>query len=332
MDGYVTNAERTLERKLEYMRRAMGPFLLNLLFEPDVTDILLNAPEVGEAEGTLWVVRLGQDPKRVGTMDGNQAEMLIGAVADSLGAVATRDHAIVEGKLLLDGSRFEGVVPPVAAFPIFAIRRKASAIFPLAHYVEAGSMTQRQMDIIDAAILSRLNIIVTGGTGSGKTTLLNGLILRMSELSPTHRFAIVEDTGEVQCAATNKVILLADMHHPMRRLIQATLRMFPDRIIVGEVRGAEAQDMLMAWNTGHDGGAGTIHSNIISPGAALGRLADMVSMSPDAPANPERLIGEAVGLIICVERTKDHGRRVSQIVSVQGFDSTTRKYNLNVEN
>lgn len=330
MDIGLPPTETAAWKQREHLTRAMGGLVGGLLADDKVTDIMLNAPLPGERDGRVWVVRQGQVAEVAGTLTYSQAESFIAAVASTLDTVATRDTAIIEGKLLIDGSRFEGIIPPVAAFPMFSIRLKARQIYSLDDYVRQGAMTERQRDAIVEANRLRLNIIITGGTGSGKTTLLNGVIQSMCDVSPHHRFGVMEDTGELQCSAPNQVMLLADANHPMRLLLRASLRMFPDRIIVGEVRGGEALDMLMAWNTGHDGGACSIHSNVVSPGAALERLANLVSMASDAPRAPERLIGEAVGLIVCVERTAEQKRRVTQIVRVEGFDRTVNDYSLTV--
>lgn len=308
----LNRGRETAERRVGHVTRLLGDLVGGLLVEPDVTDIILNP------DGRLWVTRLERDSECVGTMTAQQAEALIAAIASTLHIVATRDSPIVEGELLIDGSRFEGVVPPIVSAPMFAIRRKASAVFPLARYVERGQMTERQKELIEAAIVSRKNILAVGGTGAGKSTLVNAIIDAIVRLAPQHRIVGIEDTVELQCAAENAAFMRTTPKISIRDLLRVAMRMFPTRIIVGEVRGPEALDMLMAWNTGHPGGACTIHSDVSTPRAALTRLETMVALATQAPM--QRLIAESIGLIVCMERTATGRRRVNQIVTVDGFD------------
>jgi type IV secretion system protein TrbB len=201
--------------------------------------------------------------------------------------------------------------------PTFAIRKKAVAIFTLDQYVAAGIMTSAQLDVIEAAVKNHRNILVTGSTGSGKTTLVNAIINRMVANDPSERIVIIEDTGEIQCAAENFVQYHTTLDITMTMLLRTTLRMRPDRILVGEVRGPEALDLLMAWNTGHEGGAATLHAN--NARAGLDRLALLISMHPDSPKQIEPLIGEAVQLVVHIARTPE-GRRVTEIVEILRFE------------
>ncbi len=185
----------------------------------------------------------------------------------------------------LDGSRFAGKLPPIVSFPTFAIRKKALAIVTLDQYALAGSITPRQCAILKNAIAMHRNILVTGGTGSGKTTLINAIIHHMVVLDPAERIFIIEDTGEIQCAAENCVQYHMSLEVPMTALLRTTLRMRPDRILVGEVRGAEALDLSDAWNTGHEGGAATLHAN--NAQAGLARLKSLITRNPSAPQGIE---------------------------------------------
>ncbi|WP_295392424.1 P-type conjugative transfer ATPase TrbB [uncultured Thiodictyon sp.] len=241
---------------------------------------------------------------------------IIKTVAGYHGKEVTRHKPILEGELPLDGSRFAGQVPPVVTAPTFAIRKKAVAIFTIDDYVTAGIMTAGQAAILSDAIGAHRNILVIGGTGSGKTTLVNAIINRMVERDPAERVVIIEDTGEIQCAATNFVQYHTSLEVPMTLLLKTTLRMRPDRILVGEVRGPEALDLLMAWNTGHEGGAATLHAN--SARAGLDRLAMLISMHPDAPRPIEPLIGDVVHIVVHIARTPE-GRRVQEILAISGY-------------
>ncbi len=215
------------------MKRQLGS-LCGLLHESDVVELMLNA------DGTVWVDRLGQPMEPAGTMPSATAESFIATVASTLRGTVTRENPILECELPLDGSRFEALIPPVVSAPVFTIRRKASAVFSLHEYERQGIMTARQRGAIETAVAERLNILVVGGTGTGKTTLANGITDHVVRASPGHRLVIIEDTAEIQCAAKNAVVMRATDTVDMQRLLKATMRLRPDRIIVGEVRGSEA--------------------------------------------------------------------------------------------
>jgi len=170
---------------------------------------------------------------------------------------------------------FRRILPPAAPAPMFTIRKRASMLIRLDQYVADGIMTPEQVDVIRDSIVNRLNIVVSGGTGTGKTTLTNAILAELVETTPEHRLVILEDTAEIQCAAENHVILHTTDTVDMGRLLKSTMRLRPDRIIVGEVRDGAALTLLKAWNTGHPGGIATVHSN--SAGAALTRLEQLVA-------------------------------------------------------
>ena len=190
------------------------------------------------------------------------------------------------------------------------------SIEPRAASLAAHSASGPQRRAISDAIDRHRNILIIGGTGSGKTTLVNAIINGMVETDPTERLVIIEDTGEIQCAAENYVQFHTSPQVSMTALLKTTLRMRPDRILVGEVRGPEALDLLMAWNTGHEGGAATLHAN--NAEAGLTRLALLISMHPDSPRPIEPLIGDAVHLIVHIARTPE-GRRIESILEVEGY-------------
>jgi type IV secretion system protein VirB11 len=307
-----------LKRQADAIREHLGPLINGLLAEPDTTDIILNPPIAGEPEGRIWVTRLGRNREPVGFMPAEQATRLIGAVASTMGRAVTADEPRIEGHLITDRSRFLGGIPPVSKAPFFCIRRHASQVFTLVQYVEREQMTARQREVIEDAIRRRLNFLVVGGTGAGKTTLLNAIVDAMAKISPAHRFFGIEEVPELQCSASDQTFVSTTDTVSIRDLARTAMRAFPDRILVGEARGAEMFDILMLWNTGHPGGAATIHSDVTAPEAALERVEFMVSLATVAPM--QRLIATAVGLIVCVERGADGQRRVCQIVSVNGFD------------
>jgi Flp pilus assembly CpaF family ATPase len=197
----LSRDEIVLERQRANIVALLGDAINGWLAESDVTDITLNPPLQGEAHGRLWVERLGCDRESVGFMVPDQALRLIGAVAASMGKELTIDTPSVEGILVTDGSRFTGFASPLTAAPCFSIRRRASAVFPFSQYVADGKMTERQRAILEDAVARRLNTIIVGSTGAGKSTLLNAFIRSMTEITPYHRFVILEDTAELQCAA-----------------------------------------------------------------------------------------------------------------------------------
>lgn len=308
--------ERRLREKLQ---RELGPTVCGLLADPTVVEIMLNA------NGLLWAERQGKFMEVVGRMGSSQALSAMATIATYLNTTINRDRPVLECELPLDGSRFAGVVPPITAGPIFAIRKKATRVFTLREYVEQGIMSPAQCSAIEAAVLDRKNILVVGGTGSGKTTLLNAIIHQMVQTHPNHRLGIIEDTGELQCSAPNFVQMRSVDHTSMQDLLKTALRLRIDRVLIGEVRDGHALALLEAWNTGHPGGTGTVHSDVVTPEAALLRMESLVAKA--TTASQQALIGATVNVIVSITKT-DHGRRVQGVTEVLGWDSSTKKYTL----
>jgi type IV secretion system protein VirB11 len=232
-----------------------------------------------------------------------------------LGTVVNAEHPILEGELPLDGSRIGGALPPVTANPTFAIRKRAIRLFTLADYVSSGALDPGHAEMLRVAISRRENILIAGSTGSGKTTFANALIREIAaEAGSSERVVIIEDTVELQCAAANRIELRTNECADMTKLLRTTMRLRPDRIIVGEVRGAEALTLLKAWNTGHPGGISTIHANNCL--AALTRLEQLIE---EAHVRPQpRLVAEAINVVVWIARTSK-GRRVQEINRVRGW-------------
>ena len=298
------------DRAQRQLKRDLGNDILGALHDPSTIEIMLNA------DGRLWQERLGEGMRCIGTLPGTQARGIVNTVAGYHGRELTRGNPTLECEFPLDGSRFAAQVPPVVLEVVFAIRKKAVSVFTLDDYVASSIMTQAQYYAIQDAVFRRRNILVIGGTGSGKTTLVNAAIEHIVTINPDVRLVIIEDTGEIQCTASNYIQYHTCPEVSMTQLLRTTLRMRPDRIIVGEVRGPEALDLLMAWNTGHEGGVATLHANDARSG--LSRLAMLISMHPDSPRPIEPLIGEAVHLIVHIARTP-YGRRVEEILEVKGY-------------
>jgi type IV secretion system protein VirB11 len=295
------------ERRTRMLRSAMGPAIAAALEDPEVVEILLNP------DGSLWLDRLGAGRAPTGvTLSTHDAERIIRVIAAHVGAEVNSATPILSAELPLTGERFEGVLPPVVRAPAFAIRKRAVAAMTLAGYVRAGVMTAAQAEFLCGAVHGRQNVLIAGGTSTGKTTLVNALL---NEIATTgDRVIVVEDTVELQC--------LVDDHVPLRtypgvasmaELLRSTLRLRPDRIVVGEVRGAEALDLLKAWGTGHPGGIATIHAG--SAQGALSRLEQLILEV--ALTAPRPLIAEAVNVIVYIAG-RGHARRVEEIVQVLG--------------
>jgi P-type conjugative transfer ATPase TrbB len=305
----LTETELRLREKL---CRDLGSVVIDALADPKTIEVMLNA------DGSLWQERLGERMNHIGHMTAPKAEAIMRTIASAVSTTITRANPILEAELPIDGSRFAGQLPPVVSAPTFAIRKKAIAIYSLDQYVEAAILTSRHGDIIRQAVKEHRNILVIGGTGSGKTTLANAIIREIVLCDPHERIVIIEDTAEIQCKAQNYVQYHTSLSVPMTKLLRTTLRMRPDRILVGEVRGPEALDLLMAWNTGHEGGVATVHAN--NALAGLDRMGMLVSMHRDSPRPLEPLIAAAVHLIIYIAKTPD-GRRVREIVEVSGYEA-----------
>lgn len=295
--------EEYVERVNRKILRELGEDIAAALADPKVIEIMLNS------DGKLWLDRLGEGMCCIGEMGTGQALSLLGTIADCLNTVVTAQSPILEGELPFDGSRFEGLIPPVVARPSFTIRKKALLVFSLDDYVTQGIMNQEQREAIRSAVIHRRNILVAGGTGSGKTTLTNAIIAEMVTQTPSDRLVIMEDTAEIQCTAKNAVILRTSLDVNMQHLLKATMRLRPDRIIVGEVRGQEALALLKAWNTGHPGGIATLHAN--SADGGLIRLEQLIAES-GIQADMKGLISEAVDVVIFIEK-QGGGRKVSEI-------------------
>ncbi len=298
-----------IRRITEKLARELGPEILALLENPTVIEIMLNP------DGSLWVEHLGEPMRRFGRMAPSQAESLMATVASTLKTQITAQNPVLECELPLDGSRFEALLPPVVSGPTFTIRKKAIKVFTLADYVDQQIMTAGQRRAIASAVRHRRNILVVGGTSTGKSTLTNAIIRHMVDVSPQDRLAIIEDTGELQCTAENAVTMRSVEHVDMTRLLKATMRLRPDRIIVGEVRDGAALALLKAWNTGHPGGVATVHAN--SAPAGLIRMEQLVAEATQA--SMESLIAEAINLIVSIEKVPG-GRRVKEVVTVNGYD------------
>lgn len=316
-----TVREQQTARVREKLRRELGDDVCGALDDPQVLDIILNS------DGNLWMERLGQPLTIVSQLKPTQAEAILTTVAAVMKTSITRDTPIIECELPFDGSRFSGLIPPVVPAPCFAIRRKASQVFSLEDYVRQNILSFSRCRLLQSAVVSRKNILVVGGTGSGKTTFLNALVAEMVKASPEHRLLIIEDTPEIQCTTPNQQPLRTSFNVDMQRLLKSSMRLRPDRIIVGEVRGGEALSLLKAWNTGHPGGCASLHAN--GARAGLIRLEQLIAEASTSPMRT--LIGEAVDYVVAIVKTSGGGRTINELSAVEGYDEKLEHYVLRME-
>src|SRR5579885_270626 len=304
------------------LRRALGDVVLQALADERTEAIVLNP------DSRLWIKRQGAGFQQAGEMPPAQAHAAIGTIAAQRSTVVNYDRPFLEAELPIDGSRFEGIVPPVTSRPVFAIRLRPRRIFTLDEYERTGILTSQtdsmnalrrrtnflhmiyglsHAEIIRLAVKEKKNILVVGSTGSGKTTLVNAILDALAQIAPDDRVITIEDTMELQCPVQNCVDLRAVGTVTMLECLRASMRLKPTRIVVGEVRGAEAHVMLKAWNTGHPGGAATVHANDALSG--LVRL--------------ENLIAEAIDLVVFIdeESALAAGRKVRELLVVTGYQS-----------
>jgi P-type conjugative transfer ATPase TrbB len=297
----------TLVRLSELLTTALGSGIEALLRDEQISEIRLNS------DGTIWGNRLGEGKFQAKVaISPENARRAIYAVAYGVGDICNETKPAISAELPLTGERFQGVIPPLAKSPVFVIRKKAVRIFTLEDLLSQGVLCHEGLTILRSAVLSRKNILVVGGTDSGKTTFVNALLRVVEET--TDRIVILEDTQELQCRAHDVEYLhTKDGVASLRDLVRYTLRLSPDRIVIGEVRGAEALDLLKAWNTGHPGGVSTVHANSAEKG--LLRLEQLVQEAGVVPSRA--MIAEAVNVLVYMEKVGTK-RVVKDIIKVNG--------------
>lgn len=311
----------SVARRRAMLRSAMGPAIDAALGDPRVIEIMVNP------DGMLRLDILGEGVVATGVrIAHDQAERIVRLVASHARGEVHADRPIVSAELPAHGQgageRFEGVLPPVSLAPCFAIRKPASRIHSLGDYVAVGIVPAQGAAVLRDAVLARRNILVVGGTSSGKTTLANALLAELAAID--ERVVLIEDTRELQSPAADTVALRTRPGFvTIGDLVRSTLRLRPDRIIVGEVRGPEALEMLKAWNTGHPGGIATIHAN--GPAAALHRIESLVQEA--VVTVPRRLIAEAIDIIVFISG-RGIARRITAIARLEGLDLTSGDYRL----
>src|ERR671915_984746 len=296
-----------------------GP-LERLLADESITEIMVNGAF------DVWVERQGRlFETTVRFNDESHLRRIINKIVAQVGRRIDESSPLVDARLP-DGSRVNAVIPPLSlSGPLVTIRKFSKKRFDLHDLIRLGTLSTETVEFVQRCVLAELNILISGGTGSGKTTLLNAL---STAIPDTDRIVTIEDAAELRLNQRHVLRLEARPSNiegqgaiPIRELVRNSLRMRPDRIIVGEVRGAEALDMLQAMNTGHDGSLSTVHAN--APRDALSRIETMVLMTGyDLPVRAIRgQVASALDMIVHLERLEDGSRRVTAITEVQRMES-----------
>jgi pilus assembly protein CpaF len=291
-----------------------------LLADDGVSEVMVNGPR------DVWIERDGRlHQTAISFSDEHHVRRIINKIVGQVGRRIDESSPMVDARLP-DGSRVNAVLPPLSLTgPLLTIRKFTKRNLDLEDLLRLGTLTRESVEFVEAALRAELNVLISGGTGSGKTTLLNAM---STAISDDERIITIEDAAELRLHQRHVLRLESRPKNvegqgeiPIRELVRNSLRMRPDRIIVGEVRGAEALDMLQAMNTGHDGSLSTIHAN--SPRDALARVESMVLMAGlEFPMRAVRQqLSSALDLIVHIERFGDGARRVTSITEVQRMES-----------
>jgi pilus assembly protein CpaF len=298
-----------------------GP-IETLLNDDTITEVMVNGPD------DVWLERDGKLSRTaIRFADEHHLRRIINKIVGTVGRRIDESSPMVDARLP-DGSRVHAVLPPLSlSGPLLTIRKFSKRRWDLNELRAMGSLTPEAQEFLERAVAAELNILISGGTGSGKTTLLNAL---SGSIPDSDRIITIEDAAELRLNQRHVLRLEARPKNvegqgevPIRELVRNSLRMRPDRIIVGEVRGAEALDMLQAMNTGHDGSLSTVHAN--TPRDALARVESMVMMAgADFPMQAVRQqLSRALDLLVHISRFADGSRRLVNITEVQRMESET---------
>ena len=305
MDGYDQKTD-----ELDCLRSRLGDGLIALLLDTDITEIMLNA------DGELFVETIDGHILNKGTIEINAARKIVLTIASRFVPEGfNADSPIIDCQIPFGNARFHGILFPLASAPSFCIRRHLSQILRLEQLQQSGMIDEPCKKILTQALADRRSIIICGETGSGKTTLLCSLLAKLSELSPDERIISIEDTPEIPRILANTLATYTNDKNDAQVLVSSALRMRPDRIIMGEIRGAEALDLMDALTTGHSGSMATLHAG--NPLQALLRLALLVSRHPQSPRRIEETVANAIDLI--VQLTAKPKRYINSIVKVESF-------------
>lgn len=306
----------------DMMNRFLGPIIMDAFDNPNVTEVYTNPQDQ-----SIWTIqRAGQRIDTGERIESSNVVAFLNTVATTINTTMGADAPALQAELPLDRfrkARLQGLIPPVSPGPCFVIRKHAADVVPLDAYVQDGALTAEGADVVRTAVARHWNILIVGGTRSGKTTLAGAILHEISRQFPHERIVILEDTAELRCAAKDYLTLHTPEGGSLADLVKLTLRVSPDRIVVGEVRDQAALNMLDAWETGHPGSVATLHAT--SPEGALLRL-DLLCQRANVPSQAA-LIAEAVQLIVQTELRAREGRirpTITEIVRVAGLDSQGR--------
>lgn len=309
------------DRMLELLEYSLGA-IVPLLKMDNVVEVMLNPDK------TVWVDTLDKGMYKTNLeIDPIDSERTIHTIASHVDRIVDYKEPILSAELPGSGYRFQGNLPPISKYPSFTIRKKALMILTLDNYIENKNLTVKEKEIIQQAIINKQNILIVGGTSTGKTTFANAVLNEISILCPNDRIAILEDTSEIECNSKNKYEFKTSDFVHMKDLVKSSMRMRPDRIVIGEVRGEEALNVITAWNSGHPGGLCTIHSD-----SAIGGIQQLEQYIERVSINKqEKLIAKSVNIIIVLERIIINNRpirRVKGIYKMNGYDNIKKEYKI----
>ena len=308
----------------------LGAAVVDLMHRDDITEIYVNddgyiryqSHNEGKIKSSIY-------------LDSEKIQAIIELVAGQIGKIVNEDIPSISAEISGYGARFQGEIFPIVRKPQFNIRKKATKIFTLKEYVTNGVLTEKHKQYIEKSIQNRKSILIVGGTGTGKTTFLNAILAAIAEISPYHRIISLEDLPELQCPADDYSPMFTKqdtgkdlIKYNMTRLLSDCMRRSPDRIVVGEVKDGSAYTMLKAWNTGHEGGACTVHANGAEEG--LTRIKSLAQEDPESSKDLKELIGSAIDVVISINHIElPDGRKsriVKDIIEVSGYDPVNKDY------
>lgn len=321
LEPYYINLSKTFDT--DYKSRAfcsivsdLGVQIRDALRDPNVTEVMVNTDGQIFIESTVWGVQ------QVGTLESIKSESIMRVLASLEGQTLNLKQPILSGELPKLDSRFEGLLPPLTSKPAFSIRRHHFKKLTMDDLKKNKMITEKQSKLLLKALDEHLSIVICGATGSGKTTLLNCLICEIADRYKYERIVTIEDTPELRIPSLNKLNLYTSDHVGMSELVRSSLRLRPDRLIVGEVRGAEALDLIDAFSTGHKGGLTSVHAGSVEQ--ALNRLTLLISRHPKAPRQIEPTIGGSIDMVVVIQRRPF--RHISQIARIKCYQNHRQKF------
>ena len=314
----VTTSATAAGPYADMMARFLGDAVMEAFGDDDVTEIYVNPQDGCVRYDTRSRGRVNSEH----VLESVRVEMFLNAVAASLSTTLNASAPRIEAELpthRFHGSRLQGFVPPVTVAPACTIRKPPSTVYSLDDYVKVGILSLVQRRALGAAVVDHQNVLIAGGTNSGKTTFANAILLEITDQFPHERIVVLEDTVELRCAARDHLALRTGPGLSLTELVRSTLRTSPNRIVVGEVRGREALELLDVWATGHPGGCGTCHATTAA--GALLRL-DRLAQRNNVPSQTA-LIAEAIHIVAVIEGS-NRGRRLSDLARVCGLSGDGR--------